>query len=206
MRSHGGGIRPLAAAPEHPLRVRENMHQEQKARIADAAVSLLKSRQTVVLGTGSTCVEVARVIRNRGFERLNVITYALNVAMQLADLPGIDLMMIGGILRQVSSALVGPQAEQMIQALHADHCFLPAVGLDLQVGLTTLDIMEAQLNRVMIKNSGETTVVADSSKFGVRSLAVVTSLQSIHRLITDLGAPPAEVAKLQSSGVEVVLV
>ena len=136
---------------------------------------------------------------------LTVITYALNVASLLADVPGLNLIMIGGLLRQVSCATVGPQAELMMQSLHADHCFLPTVGLDLRVGLTTLDIMEAQLNRCIITNCSETTVIADSSKFGLRSLTLITGFNSIHRIITDNEAPSAQVEELRSRGVQIIL-
>ena len=141
VRSHGGGLRPLTVTPDFPIRVRATMHREQKAAIAEAAVSLLQPNQTVILCTGSTSAEIARALRNRAPENLTVITYALNIAAQIADLPNISLVMIGGILRQVSNAFVGPQAELMMHSLHADHCFLPAVGLDLRAGLTTIDIM-----------------------------------------------------------------
>ncbi|HEX4771644.1 MAG TPA: hypothetical protein VH351_12475 [Bryobacteraceae bacterium] len=50
-------------------------------------------------------------------------------------------------MRSPSTALVGPHTEQMLQSLHADHCFLNTVGVDVHLGLTTLDIMEAQLNQ-----------------------------------------------------------
>jgi len=89
--------------------------------------------------------------------------------------------------------------------LHADHCFLSTVGLDTEVGLTTLDIMEAQLNRRMIAASAQVTVLADSSKFGHRSLSRITGLDSIHRVITDSGALPEDVEKLQKRGIEVCL-
>ncbi len=205
VRSHGGGIRPLAASPEHPLRVRENINTERKIRIADAAANLIQPYQTVVLCTGSTSVELARAIRRRSFTGLKVITYALNVAAVLCDVHGIDLIVIGGLLRQVSCALVGPQAEHMMQTLHSDHCFMSTVGLDLNVGLTTLDIMEAQLNRCMINNSAEVSVIADSSKFGVRSLSVVTDLRSIHRIITDAEVPANQADSFRSKGLEVIL-
>ena len=97
----------------------------------------------------------------------------------------ISVVMVGGILRQVSSAFVGPHAEQVMRSLHADHCFLGTVGLDLDVGLTTLDIMEAQLNQVMIRAARQVTVLADSSKFGERSLAVISDFSNVKRLITD---------------------
>ena len=91
--------------------------------------------------------------------------------------PIFRLIMIGGIMRQVSSSFVGPQAEQMVRDLHADHFFLAVDGLDLEVGLTTPDILEAQLNTLMMKAAREVTVVADASKFGRRSLSVIGELR-----------------------------
>jgi DeoR family transcriptional regulator, aga operon transcriptional repressor len=205
VRSHGGGIRPLAAAPEHPLRVRKGIHHEEKTRIAQAAARLIRPSQTVILCTGSTSAELAAQIRGNSPENLTVITYALNIATTLSEAPGLLLVMVGGILRQESSAFIGPHAEQMMESLHADHCFLSTVGLDVEVGLTTLDIMEAQLNRRIIQAASQVTVLADSSKFGHRSLSLISDFRSIQRVITDTGAPSSEVEKLRSRGIEVYL-
>src|SRR5438270_13258458 len=79
VRSHGGGIRPLAAAPEHPLKVRDGMHHDEKVRIAQAAVQLIQPLQTVVICTGSTAAELASQIRSKPPENLTVITYAVNI-------------------------------------------------------------------------------------------------------------------------------
>ena len=206
VRSHGGGIRPLTGTPEYPLHARDHICHDQKRRIAEAAVDLIRPGQTVILCSGTTSVALARCLRGRCPENLTIITHALNVAVQLADLPGLTLIMLGGFLRQVSSALVGPQAESMMQSLHADHCFLSTVGLDVHVGLTTIDIMEAHLNRCMIANSTQTSVIADSTKFGHRSLSVITKLNSVRRVITDTAAPAEDVGCLRSSGLEVLVV
>jgi DeoR family transcriptional regulator, aga operon transcriptional repressor len=206
VRSHGGGIKPLAAAPDFPLTARANMHREEKLRIAQAAVQFVKPFQTVILCSGSTSVELANQFRRSRPEGITVITHALNIAAKLADLPNLNLVMVGGILRQVSSAFVGPQAEHMMHSLHADHCFLTAVGVDTSVGLTTLDIMEAQLNRCMIESSAQVTVIVDSSKFGHRSLSLISSFKRINRLITGSEASPGDVETLRALGVEVVLV
>ncbi len=205
VRSHGGGIRPLTAKPEHALRVRQGIHQEEKERIARVALQFIRPWQTIILCTGSTSAELATQLRANCPENLTVITYALNVASMLCEVPNLSLVMVGGMLRAVSSAFVGPHAEQMMDSLHADHCFLSTVGLDTEVGLTTLDIMEAQLNRRMIAASAYVTVLADSSKFRHRSLSRVTGFDSIHRLITDSGAPPEDVARLRTRGIEVCL-
>lgn len=206
VRSHGGGIKPLTAAPEHPLKVREGMRHEEKVRIASAAVNLIRPLQTVILCTGSTSAELAFQLKRNPPETITVITYALNIATQLADVPNLSLLILGGFLRQPSTALVGPHAEQMMQSLHADHCFMSTVGLDADVGITTLDIMEAQLNRRMVQSASQVTVLADSSKFGHRSLSLICDFTSIHRVVTDVNAPPKHVEKLRARGIEVVLV
>lgn len=206
VRSHGGGIRPLVAGPDYPLKVRETIHHEEKQRMARAAVELIRPFQTVMIGSGSTCAELASQIRRSPPEHLTVITYALNVALRLADSPHITLMLVGGIFRQVSTALVGPQAEQMIGELHADHCFLTTVGIDAAVGVTTLDILEAQLNAAMLNAARQVTILADSSKFGHRSLAVIANAKHLHRIITDEGATPEVVKAFQDLGIEVVVV
>ena len=205
VRSHGGGIRPLAAAPEHPLKVREGMHHEEKVRIAQAAAQLIRPLETIILCTGSTSAELAEQVRRNTPENITVITYALNIALKLADVPNLSLIMLGGFLRQPSTALVGPDAEHMMHSLHADHCFLSTVGLHVDAGLTTLDIMEAQLNRRMIEASAQVTVLADSSKFGHRSLSRISDFRSIQRVITDSDAPREDVEALRARGVEVVL-
>lgn len=205
VRSHGGGIKPLAAAPEHPLKVREGMRHEEKVRIASAAVKLIRPLQTIILCTGSTSAELALHLRRHSPDNITVITYALNVALQLADSPDLGLVMLGGFLRRPSTAFVGPHAEEMMQSLHADHCFMSTVGLDADVGITTLDIMEAQLNRRMIESAAQVTVLADSSKFGHRSLSLIADFRSIHRVVTDSNAPADQVEKLRARGVEVLL-
>ncbi len=205
VRAHGGGIKPLPPSPEHPLKVREGMHHEEKVRIAQAAAQLIHPLQTVILCSGSTSAELALQIRKNCPENITIITYALNVAATLADLPNISLVMLGGFLRRPSTAFVGPHAEQMMHSLHADHCFMSTVGLDAEVGLTTLDILEAQLNRRMIDSAAQVSVLADSSKFGHRSLSLISDFHSIRRVITDTNAPPSDVEKLRSHGVEIVL-
>lgn len=205
VRSHGGGLRPLTAKPEHALRVRTGIHHEEKECIARAALSCMQSWQTVILCTGSTSAQLAFEVAQQPPEHLTVITYALNVAAILVEVPNLSLVMVGGILRSVSSAFVGPQAEHMMDSLHADHCFLSTVGLDAEIGLTTLDIMEAQLNRRMIAASAQVTVLADSSKFGRRSANRIAGWDSIRRVITDSAAPAEDVEALRARGIEVVL-
>jgi DeoR family transcriptional regulator of aga operon len=114
--------------------------------------------------------------------------------------------MIGGLMRHVAGSFVGPQAEQMLRPLHADHFFLGIDGLDEALDLSTPDLLEAQLNTLMMQISNETTVIADASKIGRRSLSVIGNLTRVQRLITDNRVSEEVVSKIRSKGIEVIVV
>ena len=112
-------------------------------------------------------------------QSLTVITNALNIAVELADTPGITLIMIGGLLRPVSSSFVGPQAEAMMNEFHADRLFLAVDGCDLENGSSTPDVLEAHLNNVMIRSAKEVNVLTDFSKSGRRSVSEIGPFSKI---------------------------
>ena len=109
-------------------------------------------------------------------------------------------------MRHLSYSTVGPQTEQMLNGLTADHLFLGVDGLDPEVGLTTPDVLKAQLNSLMIRVARDVTVVPDSSKFSKRSFSVIAGLDDVRRVITDHKADPQMVLALRERGIDVMLV
>ena len=206
VRSHGGALKRVDAPEDMPLTVKETLHHAEKVRIGHAACQMIRDGETIMLDSGTTTAEIARQIKFLKFSSLNVITNALNIAMELANHPNVRLIMIGGVLRQMSYSLSGPHAERTLRGLHADRLFLGVDGIDPEIGIMTPDIHEAQLNAVMIQVSREVVVVADSTKFQRRSLSVITKLDSVHRLITDEGLAPETVQLLRGRNIDVVLV
>jgi DeoR family transcriptional regulator, aga operon transcriptional repressor len=205
-RSHGGALPVAPATNDTPLNIKETRWHAQKLRIGHAAAKMIQDGETIILDSGSTTVEIARQIRQMKFESLTVITNALNIALELSGLPHIRVMMLGGLLRDTSYSLVGPDAEQALSKLSADKLFLGVDGLDPVVGVTTPDPLEASLNALMIRVSRETIGVFDASKLGQRSLSVITTVQHLHRVITDTSAETKAVESLRAAGVEVTLV
>jgi DeoR family transcriptional regulator, aga operon transcriptional repressor len=205
VRSHGGALKRLDQQ-DVPIAVKETRHHGEKVRIGQAAARLIREDETIILDSGTTTAEIARQLKLLELKSLTVITNALNIAVELASLPHIRVIMIGGIVRQLSSSAVGPQAEQMLRGLYADRLFLGVDGLDPDVGLSTHDVLEAQLNALMIKVSREVTAVADSSKFLRRTLSSIAGLHEIHRIITDDKVDPQIVASLRGRNLEVVVV
>lgn len=205
VRTHGGAL-PSGEAMDEPLGVKQLQHHAEKARIAQAAVALIREGETIILDSGTTTAEIARAIRKADLKFLNVITNALNVAALLMDVPFVRLIMPGGILRQESNSLSGPMAETALANLQADRLYLGADGLDPEIGVMTPHLQEAELNAKMMRISRQVVVVADSSKLIRRNISLIAKVEQIHLLITDRAAPPQAIEALRKRGVEVLLV
>ena len=206
VRSHGGAVPPQNPDQDYPLNYKKTLHQAEKIRIGRAAAELIRPHQTVILDSGTTVAQVAIHIKRNKTEGLTVITHALNIAAELADAPSVSLIFIGGILRHLSRSCVGPQAELMMRDLHADHFFLSVDGLDPEIGLSTPDILEAQLNGMMIRSATEVTLISDASKFGRRSLSVIGEISCLRRIITDDRVAPEMAAAIRARGIEMIIV
>lgn len=204
VRSHGGAVRQVEASQDYPLRLKKTLHHAEKTRIGRAAAELIQNNETVILDSGTTTAEIARHLKARRLRSVTVITHALNIAYELMDAAEISVIMIGGLLRPVSCSFVGPQAEAMLKEFHADRLFLAVDGFDLEIGPSTPDVLEAQLNSLMMRISKEVNVVADFSKVGRRSVSRIGPLSGVHRLITDSRAPAEFTETLRKLKIEVI--
>ena len=205
VRVHGGAL-PRGESDELPIDIKQNFHRAEKTRIAAAAVECIEEGQTIILDSGTTTAEIARLIRGLKLHSLNVITNALNIAVLLASAPFINLIIPGGMLRRRSWSLSGPPAENAIRDLQADTLFLGVDSLDPAVGLMTPYVLEAQLNAQMIRIARRVIAVTDSSKLLRRNLSVISGVDQVDLLITDRAADARAIKAIRARGVEVKLV
>jgi DeoR family transcriptional regulator of aga operon len=205
VRVHGGAL-PRRESDELPIDIKQNMRRAEKVRIAAAAVAHIHEGETVLLDSGTTTAEIAKLIRGLKFQSLNVITNALNIAVMLASAPFINLIIPGGVLRRRSWSLSGPPAENAMRELTADTLFLGVDSLDPEVGLMTPHVLEAQLNAQMIRISSKVIAVTDSSKLLRRNLSVISPVDTVDLLITDKEADARAIEAIRARNVEVQLV
>lgn len=202
-RTHGGALPSREGLLEDPtLREKEELHRDEKLRIAEAAAGLVKEGQVVILDSGTTTTAIARALRN--FHNITIITNALNIAAELTGAP-VEVILTGGSLRKNSFSLVGPIAEETLHGLNADILFLGVDGFDVQYGLSTPNLLEAKVNRVMVGIAKRTVAVCDSSKFGRRSLSLIAPPRALQEVITDHGIPKSDLRALKKAGIEVHL-
>jgi DeoR family transcriptional regulator, aga operon transcriptional repressor len=203
-RTHGGALPARDGTLEDPtLREKEKLHRQEKLRIAECAAAKVKEGQVVILDSGTTTTAIARALR--GFQHLTIVTNAVNIAAELAG-TAIEVILTGGTLRKNSFSLVGPIAEDTLRRLSADLLFLGVDGFDVRYGVSTPNLLEAKVNRVMVDVAKRTVAVCDSSKFGRRSLSLIVPPSALHEIITDRGLLKTDLRVLKRAGIEVTLV
>jgi len=202
-RTHGGALKVETVAFDLALIEKEKKFSDEKRRIGKAAANLVREGETIILDSGTTTIEVARNIKN--MKNITVLTNALNIATELAGREGLKVILTGGILREKSFSLVGPHAEQTLQDYFCDKLFLGVDGINSKDGVTTPNLLEAKVNRMMAEQANEVIVVTDSSKFSKRSLSLIVPVHKIDKVITDSNIPEADFQRLRAKDVEVIL-
>ena len=99
-RVHGGAILNNAGANVGEFLVLNQDNLAAKMAIAREAVKRIRDGETIILDSGSTTTEIARLIS--GYTNLTVITNAINIAMILGKDPGINLNVTGGEFKSPS--------------------------------------------------------------------------------------------------------
>jgi DeoR/GlpR family transcriptional regulator of sugar metabolism len=178
-----------------------------KRAIGQAAADLIRPGDTLMLDSGTTVLEVARAIPASLLEEgnLTVVTRSLVIAGELRLQRGVRLMVLGGIYVHDLDDFVGAQVEYGLQGLHVNMCFIGTDGLSVERGITTDNVLEAQLYRLIARVADQVVVVADSGKIGNQKLQTILSFEEIHTLVTDTCAPTDFVQTLRDKGVNVVL-
>jgi DeoR/GlpR family transcriptional regulator of sugar metabolism len=186
-RTHGGvlysgGMPRLAEFDE-----RQPTNWAAKRAIAAAAAQLIDDGETVLLDGGTTTYEVARLLVGRS---LQVVTNSLPVANLFASEARTDLVLLGGYVSPRTGVCLGPYANELLGRLHVTTTVLSAAGIA-EEGLFNAHLLLAETEQAMLKAASRVMVVADSSKFGRKSLTLVSALDAIDTLVSDDGMSQA---------------
>ncbi|MFF4580512.1 DeoR/GlpR family DNA-binding transcription regulator [Streptomyces sp. NPDC001389] len=196
-----GGARSLLLRGEEvpfPLRARDGL--EVKRRLAAEVAALLADGESVVLDSGTTCLEVARALHPR---RMTVMPLSLHAANALADAPRLTLLLPGGAPRRGELALTGPLTEASLAALRFDTAVIGCCGLTAADGLTAYDLADAAVKRAAIASARRVVAVAESQKLSRTALAHVLPASALHAVVTDEAAPRDATDSLAAAGVTV---
>jgi DeoR family transcriptional regulator of aga operon len=199
--THGGALPSRDGALEdRRLRENEKLHRQEKFRIADSAASMVKEGQVMILDYGTTTTAIARALRS--FQNLTIITNAVNIAAELAG-TAVEVIPLGGLWARIRFRWSARRRRNPARPECRSFVFLGVDGFDVHYGLSTPNLLEAKVNRVMVEVAKHTVAVCDSSKFGRRSLSLIVPTSALQEVITDRGAPRSDLRVLKQASIEV---
>lgn len=202
-RNHGKAILIDPYIDNRNVSEKEKLYVEEKRLIGMKAASLIAPKDSILIASGTTMHALARSIVP--VDELTVITASMEVSNILASEKNIYIIQLGGILRHSSLSVVGKYAENILADFSCSKLFIGVDGIDLDFGITTTNMMEASLNRVMMQTAQKTIVLADSSKFGRRGFSKISDMEDVDHIITDSRIPPSTALRLEEMGIELTI-
>ncbi len=202
-RSHGGAVLPLAlgTASELDLGISAHFAHEEKKAIGRAAADLLRDRQTVLFDSGSTVMEIAKRVVEKG-ARLTAVTNDVIMAEMFARSTAIQVVVLGGTMRPGSPTLVGEPGMSFLKSLHVDVSF---IGIHAVKGTrlceTTIEL--AVMKRGMLDAAEYGVLVADAGKFGDTAFCDACDVSEVDEIITDSRLSVPRRKELEELGIKV---
>lgn len=175
----------------------------QKQKIARKALDMIKPKDILFLGDGSTVYELAKLLYQ--VSDIYVITNSILVAHILFFQPRIDLQIVGGTVRNITGAVTGEKSVEYIKNMHFDKTFLGADSISVDYGITTPNYYSVMTEVMAVQNSKQAYILADGSKFDRVSLTPVVKMDKVSAVITDDTAPEAYLQKIRETGTEVIV-
>lgn len=175
---------------------------DEKIRIGKMASSLVEDGQTIILGGGSSVVEVARSLCNKSIQ---VVTNSIPVAQIFWDTKQVEVTLTGGYLYPRLGVQLGPICENMLNNVSADSVIMGIRGIT-AAGISDSNSLIVESIRAMIKAARKVIIVADHSKFGRDAMMHVANLNEIDQIISDRDLKPEFQQMLAERNVECILV
>lgn len=196
-RFRGGARSLLLRGSEPPFAFRSDENMDAKRRIAGVVADMITDGESVVLDSGTTCLEVARLLHDR---RLTVMPLSLHAVNALSSSASLTLLVPGGRPRPGELALTGPLTLASLEALRFDTAIIGCCGLSAGHGLTAFDLEDASVKRAAISSARRVIAAVDASKLTRTALAFVAPATALDAVVTDAAGDE----ELEAAGVTVV--
>jgi DeoR family glycerol-3-phosphate regulon repressor len=184
IRFHGGAT--LAAGTEYAgFDVRNEIMRDEKDLIGAAVAEEIPNHSNVILNGGTTTLAVARhLVHHIG---LNVVVDSVNLANELRNCIGVQVIVPSGAVRQADGAILGVSAVDFIRKFRADVAVVGAAALGADGALVDYDLEESAVSEAIISSGRNVVLAADSSKFGKMAPVSFGSISQVDTLVTDGG-------------------
>lgn len=197
-----GGALPIS--PAHgSLTQRMRFATERKQALARAAAEEIVAGTTVFFDAGSTNLAIANALPTD--LALTAATNAPAIAAALIEKPGVNVILIGGLVDRQTGGSLGAKALRDMEQLAPDLCILGACGVDIEAGLTTFGFEDAEFKRFATSRSKRVMVAATSEKFGTAAPHSVLPVAHCECLIVEHDADATMLREYRARGCRTII-
>jgi len=197
-RTFGGAVFSHRSRFNKSFLERAGLHRREKRAIAAAALDYVKDGDTIILDAGTTTLALAQLLKQQ-VKSAFIITCSVPVALELSS-AGYDILLLGGMVRNKSLALLGRETLAVLDRYRADKAFLGSSGFTAENGHTTPNPDDAQIKEAIMRVSEEIYVLVDSSKYGDQGLTRFAHLRDVDLTITDSHLSKNKAKALEAAG------
>mgnify|MGYP003576616673 CR=1 FL=1 len=192
LKVHGGA---LSKSFHYPFQQNDTYAQEAKKEIARKALKLLKKGMSVLVGGGTTMIELARMMP----DNLDCTFFTVSplVALELAEHSHLDVILLGGKLSKNAQISIGSQVISQLRDIRVDLCLLGANSLSIEEGVTDSDWEVVQVKKAMLRSARKTAIIGISEKLDSIQKMTVCPIGEIDLLISDLAKTDEKAIRYQ---------
>ncbi|WP_336921064.1 DeoR/GlpR family DNA-binding transcription regulator [Aquipuribacter sp. SD81] len=197
-RTHGGAVPWERWRYEPSVAVRDTEHPQEKQRIAQRAVAELQGEATLLIDSGTTTAQVARMLPHD--RPLTVVTNSIPVMQALVHNEAVEVVLLGGRVKKSTLAIVDPTGADELSRIVVDLAFVGSDGVSPEHGFTTPHREEVEIKRAMLRAARRAVVLVDHSKFGNDHLHRIARVEEVDGVITGTELPEAEARAVSALG------
>jgi DeoR/GlpR family transcriptional regulator of sugar metabolism len=136
--------------------------------------------------------------------RCTVVTHSPSVAVELAEHPLVEVILIGGRLFKHSIVAMGPSALEAIAQIRTDIYFMGVCSLHPQTGISTGDFDEAGVKRAISNMAQRTVVLASPEKLNTASPYQIAPLSRVSAIIVNRDAQETLLNPYSIMGINII--
>ena len=189
LRRYHGGAGPDTSVQNFTYSVRRSLCSEEKTRVAQLVARHIPNHASLFIDIGTSSEEVARALLNK--TGLRVITNNLNVASIMSRNKDFEILVAGGMVRNLDLGITGEATIDFIRQFKVDFGIISVAGIDSDGTLIDFDYNEVRVTRTIMSNARRSFLVADHSKFGRSAMVRIGHISEVNALFTD-EVPPSE--------------
>ena len=201
----GAQSKTASPAPHEPSFVAKRLvNQEEKQRIAAAAIGLIGNGDKILLDSGTTVLELASLLHTK--RDLTVVTNDIRIASEINNIPDVNLLLVGGMIRRGFCSSYGFFAEAMLNDITVNKIFFSVDAIDSDFGIMSYTMDDVNVKKIGMTNALERILLCDHSKFSSRALFTIFSLDKVDTIIVGHELDEAIVTKMRHMGKNIILV